>query len=166
MVISVQLYNNDHFSTVLKWIPQTFSRFFCILPKCVIWKENFSTISYLINLQTLNSNVYFRSSLHILSSKSLVCLTSLLFSDCYKGIEFGLPNENPETDGFVNVSHSEIIARNEMDMVEKKFKEMGLPVDGEELDESDDGIRFGSFENLNDISHQEHHQNLPFRNDI
>ena len=102
----------------------------------------------------------------ILSSKSLVCLTSLLFSDCYKGIEFGLPNENPETDGFVNVSHSEIIARNEMDMVEKKFKEMGLPVDGEELDESDDGIRFGSFENLNDISHQEHHQNLPFRNDI
>ena len=77
------------------------------------------------------------------------------------------PEENVEQeDGFVEVDGSEIIARNEMEMMEQKFRDMGLNTcqDSEEAD--NDEIRFGSFEDLNEISHQEQQQSLPFRNDI
>ena len=50
----------------------------------------------------------------------------------------------------------------------KKFREMGLPITDENHDEKkeDDEIRFGSFEDLNEISVQEQQHSLPFRNDI
>ena len=61
-----------------------------------------------------------------------------------------------------------IIARNEMEIIEQKFREMGLPITDENNDEKkeEDEIRFGSFEDLNEISVQEQQHSLPFRNDI
>ena len=80
-----------------------------------------------------------------------------------------LHNESNETnDGFVEVDRSDIIARNEMEIIEQKFREMGLPITDENNDDKkeDDEIRFGSFEDLNEISVQEQQHSLPFRNDI
>ena len=82
-------------------------------------------------------------------------------------MEFSVaPDEKLEQDGFVevDVDGSEIIARNEMEIFEQKFREMGLSTADEQ--EDNDEIRFGSFEDLNEISHQEQQQSLPFRNDI
>ena len=69
---------------------------------------------------------------------------------------------------FVEVDRSDIIAWNEMEIIEQKFREMGLPITDENNDEKkeDDEIRFGSFEDLNEISVQEQQHSLPFRNDI
>ena len=55
-----------------------------------------------------------------------------------------------------------------MEIIEQKFREMGLPITDENNDEKkeDDEIRFGSFEDLNEISVQEQQHSLPFRNDI
>jgi len=51
-------------------------------------------------------------------------------------------------------------------IIEKKFHEMGLPTTEENEEKEDDEIRFGSFEDLNEISVQEQQQSLPFRNDM
>ena len=80
-----------------------------------------------------------------------------------------LHNESSETNnGFVKVDRSDIIAPNEMEIIEQKFREMGLPITDENNDEKkeEDEIRFGSFEDLNEISVQEQQHSLPFRNDI
>ena len=79
-----------------------------------------------------------------------------------------LHNESSETnDGFVEVDCSDIIARNEMEIIEQKFREMGLPITDENNEKKEeDEIRFGSFEDLNEISVQEQQHSLPFRNDI
>merc|ERR1711988_1204171 len=70
---------------------------------------------------------------------------------CYKGVDFSIPHEenfeNPE--GFVDIDRSDIIARNEMEIIEQKFREMGLPTTEENEEKEDDEIRFGSFEDLN-----------------
>ena len=87
-----------------------------------------------------------------------------------KYVDFSvLHNKSSETnDGFVEVDRSDIIARNEMEIIEQKFREMGLPITDENNDEKkeEDEIRFGSFEDLNEISVQEQQHSLPFRNDI
>lgn len=64
----------------------------------------------------------------------------------------------------MDVGKADIIARNEIEIMEQKFKEMGIKTDS--ASENDKEINFGSFEDLNDISHQEYQQSLPFRNDI
>ena len=53
-----------------------------------------------------------------------------------------------------------------MEFIEQKFREMGLPTTEENEEKEDDEIRFGSFEDLNEISVQEQQQSLPFRNDM
>ena len=75
---------------------------------------------------------------------------------------------NETNDGFIEVDRSDIIARNEMEIIEQKFREMGLPITDENNDDKkeDDEVRFGSFEDLNEISVQEQQHSLPFRNDI
>ena len=99
---------------------------------------------------------------------SLLNSKSDLFLGCYKGVDFSIPHEenveNPE--GFVDIDRSDIIARNEMEIIEQKFREMGLPTTEENEEKEDDEIRFGSFEDLNEISVQEQQQSLPFRNDM
>ena len=85
-------------------------------------------------------------------------------------MDFSVPHDesNETTDGFVEVDRSDIIARNEMEIIEQKFREMGLPITDENNEEKneEDEIRFGSFEDLNEISVQEQQHSLPFRNDI
>ena len=99
---------------------------------------------------------------------SLLNSKSDLFLGCYKGVDFSIPHdENVENaDGFVDIDRSDIIARNEMEIIEQKFREMGLPTTEENEEKEDDEIRFGSFEDLNEISVQEQQQSLPFRNDM
>jgi len=97
-------------------------------------------------------------------------LKYIIENRCYKGVDFSVPHDesNETNDGFVEVDRSDIIARNEMEIIEQKFREMGLPITDENEDEKkeDDEIRFGSFEDLNEISVQEQQHSLPFRNDI
>jgi hypothetical protein len=53
-----------------------------------------------------------------------------------------------------------------LEINEQKFREMGLPImDENEWKKEDDEIRFGSFEDLNEILVQEWQHSLPFRND-
>merc|ERR1712223_1586091 len=90
------------------------------------------------NPYLLNTDKYWKSLLkYIVENK------------CYKGVEFSVdPDEKLEQDGFVgvDVDGSEIIARNEMEIFEQKFREMGLTTSDEQ--EDNDEIRFGSFEDL------------------
>ena len=116
-----------------------------------------------INYNYYNYNYYYNYYIFL-------CLKYLLnlFLGCYKGVDFSIPHEenveNPE--GFVDIDRSDIIARNEMEIIEQKFREMGLPTTEENEEKEDDEIRFGSFEDLNEISVQEQQQSLPFRNDM
>jgi hypothetical protein len=53
-----------------------------------------------------------------------------------------------------------------LEINEQKFREMGLPImDENDEKKEDDEIRFGSFEDLNEILVQEWQHSLPFRND-